>query len=127
MNKLNKFSKYIINNIFILLIIYLFYLNNFRVCLIYNIFHIPCPGCGLSRSTLYLLKGNFIKSLEYNILTIPLILFFIIGSIWSIIDIIIGENSLNIFLSKHKILLIVLCSIFAIVSLVKNLLNPLLY
>ena len=30
------------------------------------LFHIDCPGCGLTRATISLLKGNIMESLHYN-------------------------------------------------------------
>ena len=43
-------------------------------CIFNFLFDIHCPGCGFTRSFIELLKLNFEKSLEYNILTIPIIL-----------------------------------------------------
>jgi len=36
--------------------------------------HVDCPGCGLQRSVLYLLKGDLTQSLEMYPATIPIIL-----------------------------------------------------
>lgn len=43
-----------------------------RVCPVYNLLHIPCPGCGITRASLLLLQGRVRESLRYNILPIPL-------------------------------------------------------
>jgi len=84
-------------------------------CLVKSIFHIPCPGCGLTRAFLELLHFNIIGSLSYNILAIPLILYFIglFGS--RIVDAIQGTTTSkeweNPQLSTSQILIIVLVTL----------------
>ena len=41
-------------------------------CPIYNIFGIPCPCCGLTRSWICFLKGNMIGAFSYHPLFIPI-------------------------------------------------------
>lgn len=36
------------------------------VCPFRLLFDIECPGCGLTRATLELFKGNFIEAIHYN-------------------------------------------------------------
>ncbi|QNU65309.1 DUF2752 domain-containing protein [Ruminiclostridium herbifermentans] len=36
-------------------------------CPIYKYFHVYCPGCGNTRSVQYLLKGDVLNSLKFNI------------------------------------------------------------
>lgn len=127
MKKINKIFKYIIINIFILVIIYLFYLKGIRICLIYNVFHVPCVGCGLTRAIICLLQGNFMKSIQYNLLAIPICLIYSLMTVWYIIDAVKEENSLQEFLNKNKKKIIVICIILFLVSTIKNLTNPLLY
>lgn len=38
---------------------------------------IPCPGCGLTRSFLFLLQGNFEKALFYHALSVPIMVLLI--------------------------------------------------
>jgi hypothetical protein len=45
-------------------------------CLWKSIFHIDCPGCGLQRSVLLLLKGDLAASLAMYWATIPILLMF---------------------------------------------------
>lgn len=127
MRKINKIFKYIIINIFILVIIYLFYLKGIRICLIYNVFHVPCVGCGLTRAIICLLQGDFIKSIQYNLLAIPICFIYSLMTVWYIIDAIKEKNSLQEFLNKNKKKIIVICIILFFVSTIKNLTNPLLY
>ena len=98
-----------------------------RVCLIYNIFKIPCPGCGLTRSIFYLFNKDIQMSLKYNILTIPLILLYTINSIWYLIDCIRNKNTLKRFIEKYKKHIIIVAIVLFSISLIKNLNNSLLY
>ena len=127
MIKKNKLIKYIIINISLLIIIYLLYLYNIRICLIYNIFKIPCPGCGLTSSVMHLIKGDILGSLQYNIITIPLIINYTIFSFWYISDIIKNKQTLNGFFNKNKRLIMITSILIFIISSIKNLNNPLLY
>ena len=118
-----KAVKYIIVNILILAIIYLLYITHIRICPIYNLLKMPCPGCGLTTSVIYLLKGNIIMSLRYNIITIPLIVIYLICAFGYIIN----KKSLKESINKHKNKIIVFSIIIFIISLIINLTNPLLY
>ena len=127
MRKKNDLIKYIILNILILSIIYLSYINNFRICLTYNLFKIPCSGCGLTTSVMCLIKGDILKSLQYNIMTIPLIIIYTVCSCWYIVDMIRNKTTLNEFVYKNKSKLIFICIIIFIIVSIRNITNPLLY
>jgi hypothetical protein len=43
--------------------------------------NLPCPGCGMTRSSFSLLHGRFLESLQYNALTWVLLLFWLIIAI----------------------------------------------
>ena len=46
------------------------------VCLIRNVFGVPCPGCGMVRAISCVFHGNFSKALRYNklvVLVLPLL------------------------------------------------------
>jgi hypothetical protein len=45
-------------------------------CIIKSIFHVDCPGCGLQRSILLLLKGDLNGSLHMYWATIPILIMF---------------------------------------------------
>jgi hypothetical protein len=54
-------------------------------CIFNFLFNIHCPGCGFTRSFIELLNLDFEKSLEYNVLTIPIIvsmIYFIIKDLY---------------------------------------------
>jgi len=46
-------------------------------CLFKSVFGFDCPGCGLQRSILLLLKGELSASLEMYWATIPILLMFL--------------------------------------------------
>ncbi len=68
--------------------------SGIHFCIFRNMWSIPCPSCGSTRSILSLLEGNVISALSYNPmgmiagLTLPLL------SAWLIIDFISGKCSL---------------------------------
>ena len=63
--------------VFFLIIISIFILNtNIYSCPFKEIFHIPCPGCGLTRAFKSIIQLNIIESLKY-IWCIPILIFLI--------------------------------------------------
>jgi hypothetical protein len=77
---------------------------------------IPCPGCGMGRSTLALFKGEFAQSLYYNILCIPFSLFMVIAFSWLAYDTITGRSSFFETINrpmnnKFKIILFILIAL----------------
>lgn len=123
----NQIIKKISINVFILMLIILTYKLNIQICIINKLFSIPCPCCGITRSFIYLLKGEMAMSLKYNILTIPLMIFYIIYIFLDIRDIIKKENTVNTALTKYKVYIIFIGIILLIISEIKNIVNPLLY
>jgi hypothetical protein len=56
------------------------YLENHQgTCLIKNVTGHECPGCGLQRAFVELLKGNFAESISIHPGLIPLILLVLLG------------------------------------------------
>jgi hypothetical protein len=54
------------------------------VCPVKKYVHIDCPGCGLQRSFVALLKGDILLSIHYHPVTVPLLLFFLYGMLHAI-------------------------------------------
>lgn len=117
-------KKRIINLIILLsgtLFIFIIVTGKFNVeCLFKKIFHISCPGCGLTRSFRSILNLDFIQAFKYNILGIPLFILCIIYIILLIKDVIIGSdkgNKLVLYIfSKYYILIICLFIISMIIN-----------
>lgn len=119
-------------NILIILIvasIYLIFVKfiNIRICLIYNLFHIPCPACGLTRAYMALLQGDFLLSLKYNILAIPIAIFFVIYTIFSFRDDLKNTDKLENFFKKYKIAIVIIVVILVIISWIINLSRGYMY
>ena len=73
----------------LLLIIYLILGKKFNIfikCPIHEIFHVYCPGCGLTRMLLSLLKLDFYQAFRYNpllFILLPFAIFLFIENIYS--------------------------------------------
>ena len=99
-------------------------ITNIRICLIYNLFHIPCPACGLTRAYFALLNGDALLSLKYNILAIPIMVFFILYFIFSFIDDIKNTNKVEEFFIKYKFIILPITVILVLIAWGLNLYNP---
>lgn len=117
--------KYFLTEVSLLLIIAL--LCDFfeiRVCLFYNIFKIPCPGCGVTRSVIEFFKGNIIKSIQFNILGSLII---ITCSIYLFLLIIKKDDILYNFIENHKKIIIIISVILLLLIEFINLNNSRLF
>ena len=83
-----------------LILLFLFCIKLHIPCLIKKIFHIPCPGCGLTRAFIAIFNFKFIKSFTYNILAFPLFCFLIIIFILDLYDLFFNKNYLIKFMNK---------------------------
>lgn len=117
MTKKNKLYIFI----FFILIIFSVLLLLKVPCVFKTIFNIPCPGCGLSRAFKEIFKLHFLKALHYNILSIPLFIFFIYFFINIFKDIVKKEyntfSKIDRLFSKYYILIIILIVISEIVNI----------
>ena len=111
--KTSKFKKYfipIVIGIIILLFLFTQLIN--CPCLFKKIFKISCPACGLTRAFKEILKLNFISSLKYNILAIPLLIILFLLTILYLIDIFTQNNyfekSINSISKNYNIIIFIL-------------------
>lgn len=93
-------------------------------CFFKVIFKIPCPGCGMTRAFKSILEFDFIQAFKFNILSIPLFVFFIFIFIAIIYDIIkdgkMLENKIIKLLDKYWILAIILVVASLIVNIIRG-------
>lgn len=94
-----------------------------RCCPIFYLFHIPCPGCGLTRSMLYLLNDP-ILSFQYNPLGPTLTILLGINILFILMN---KQKQLHSFLTKHKKIIFLICLLLFLLIEIHNLHNPLLY
>lgn len=64
----------------------------FTNCIIKQFFHISCPACGFTRGFRAILNGELLKAIEYNLLSIPVFIFFVLVNSYLIYDIITGKK-----------------------------------
>ena len=72
--------------IFIIYFILVFKFNIYIPCLFHKITNLYCPGCGVTRMIISLLKGNLYQAFRYNMLIFiltPSLMFFIFDYIIS--------------------------------------------
>jgi hypothetical protein len=69
-------------------------------CVIKQVFHIACPACGFTRGFRAILSGNLLKAIQYNLLSIPVFIFFIIVNGYLIYDIIKDKKKTDFFFGK---------------------------
>lgn len=43
---------------------------NYSFCYFYNLTHLPCPGCGMTRAIRHLLKGELLLAIRYHFFSI---------------------------------------------------------
>jgi hypothetical protein len=63
---------------------------------------VSCPGCGMGRATLELMKGNIFSSFDYNILGVPFNITIFIALLWLLTDFVKGKETFFYFI-KHDI------------------------
>lgn len=84
----------------ILLGILFIILDIIYVCPFNYYFHIPCPGCGMTRAFKLILQGNILESLQYNLLAIPLFIFIILSMIFLVVDIIKNQTEYLAYIER---------------------------
>lgn len=57
-------------------------------CLIKHVTNIPCPSCGVTRSVVSLIRGDFIGALNFNPIGYLVTIIMFISPLWIAIDII---------------------------------------
>ncbi len=88
----------------------------FPLCIIKNLFGISCPGCGLTRGFISILKLDFKAATQYNVLSIPLFIGIVIYGLLCVSDILRNRNDVERIEEqcKKKYMLAVFLIIFGI-------------
>lgn len=74
--------------------------HHITLCLFKKLTSIPCPGCGMGRATLELMKGNFMETFKINILCIPFNLIVFISLVWMLIDLLKKRETFFYFIQR---------------------------
>ena len=116
--KIKKDYIYILLSLIIC--IFLFVINNYKIpCIINSIFGIYCPGCGITRMFLSIIKLDFYQAFRYNpiaFLLLPFVIFY--GYLELKTKIFNKKNFLNS--EKYKFVWIVLGIILIVYGILRN-------
>lgn len=92
-----------------------------QVCLIKKTTTIPCQACGVTRSIISFINGDFSKALYINPLGFLIVIIMILLPFWIILDLVTKKNTLfkfykklEMFLQKKKILILLI--LFVIIN-----------
>ena len=108
----------------IVLLAFLFDAMGIRICLFYALFHLPCPGCGMTRAAKSLLRGDIGKALDYNVMIFPLVMVCLFGCFFLRCE---KAEQWKTMLQQRKRLFIGMSVGLTLVIWWINLGNPLLY
>ncbi len=86
---------------------------------------IPCPGCGMGRATLSILKGDLEASFNYNILCIPFTLAVVAAFSWLLLDAIKRKETFFQFIKtdfriEYKVLLVTIILVDWAVNIIRH-------
>lgn len=102
--------------------------GNITVCPTKLLWHIPCPGCGITRATLLFMEGNFLDAIKMNPNVLFSVLFITTFPIMAITQRITGIDYVHKIyvlvencLRQKPVLFVVLC--FEIMVEVNNITN----
>lgn len=93
-------------------------------CPLNYFFNIRCPGCGITRSIIAISQGQIILSLKYNPLGFLLVIGFVLYVVLFSVDVILKKiyllkiiNFINLWIEKHRLLIIVFVIVYVLVFL----------
>jgi hypothetical protein len=75
------------------------------LCVFKNVTGIPCPSCGVTRSILYLLQGEFLCGLYLNPIGLLGLIALIVMPCWMLVDAINKKSSLITFYRKAELVI----------------------
>ncbi len=87
-------------------------------CPFYALFHVPCPGCGITRGFICLMSGNIYGAFNHNPLIIPFVVIWLMSMMLFVYDLITLKSHLNNlyvnvneYLSKHQVVTLVIIAL----------------
>lgn len=110
----NNIKECLILITFFLIILLLYYLNIPIPCLFYKITGLKCPGCGITRMFVSLLKFDIITAFKYNQLCFIYLILTTIYFIYYFISII-AKNKPKKIHKKIWIILLIITILFGII------------
>ncbi len=81
--------------------------NHLLSCPMKKIFGIDCPGCGLQRSIIELMKGNLLKSLQLYPATIPLLCLVLFSIVHLKTDLKLGAQIIKITVGGIAVIILI--------------------
>lgn len=106
---LKKIKEYLIF-IIILVFFFLLFLSQELKCLFNELTGLFCPGCGITRMIIAILKLDFYQAFRYNPLIFMLLIFFIIYFIYSLIR----YKKIKPLKNKISIVLLIITLLFGV-------------
>lgn len=89
------------------------------VCIFKNLFGVPCPGCGLTRGFISILRLDFKSALRYNILSVPIFAALVIYTLLLFFDIAFGKDCCGkierLLLKKQLLPVLILLYFFSVI------------
>lgn len=84
----------------------------------------PCPACGFTRAFLLIFRLDIKESFKYNLLPIPLLIYFVIYFVFVMLK---KQCIIDNFLLKYRVLVIIVVLFIMLFVELININNPLLY
>lgn len=95
----------------------------FTNCMIKQIFHISCPACGFTRGFRAILHGRLLEAFQYNLLSIPVFVLFLIVNCYLVYDILKDKKRIDCFfeeIGKVTIPILIILLINMIINNIKG-------
>jgi len=118
-SRAREYTKNIVILALFLITVSFYFSMKIEGCFIRNISGYHCPGCGGKRSLKLLLNGNFVSSLQANILLIPALISLFSTLVYYLCKLCISESKVTP-ISINKKISIVLFVIVTFYTLIRN-------